>query len=93
MGSDKGYERESGKGEMITIPEDFEAFSISGKNNGGEENQTIKTSDGLTFSGTAADYETVISAYTGRAYSALNSSSVPDAMKDVVKNYFSELSE
>ncbi len=78
---------------MITVPENFDIFGVNGKKSGEGEGQTVKTSDSLTFSGTAADYETVISTYTGQAYSALNSSSVPDAMKDVVKNYFSELSE
>ncbi len=81
------------KGEMITVPNDFDNFGITGRDNGGGDSQLIKTTEGLTFAGTAADYETVISAYTGMAYSALNSSSVPEAMKDVVKNYFSELSE
>ena len=79
---------------MITVPKNFSDTAITGKNNGSsEDGQTFKTSDSLTFAGTATDYETVISSYTGKAYSALDSGSVPDAMKDVVKNYFSELSE
>jgi hypothetical protein len=86
-------EKEGSKGEMITVPDTFNDISLTGKNSGTGENQSIKTSDGLTFAGTAADYETVISSYTGKAYTALNSSQVPDAMKDVVKDYFTELSE
>ncbi len=78
---------------MITVPDNFDSFSINGKNNGEGDSQVVKTTDGITFAGSAADYETVISAYTGKAYSSLNSSTVPEAMKDVVKIYFSELSE
>ena len=93
MGSDIGSEKEGTKGEMITVPANFETVSLNGKNTREGDDQTIKTSSSMTFNGTAADYETVISSYTGKAYSALNSSTVPEAMKDVVKNYFSELSE
>ena len=78
---------------MITVPDSSNTVSLTGKDSGSGENQKSKVSEGLTFAGTAADYETVITSYTGKAYTALNSSSVPDAMKDVVKNYFSELSE
>ncbi len=47
----------------------------------------------MTFAGQARDYRQVISEYTRAAYESLGSSNVPEAMQEIVKDYFSDISE
>ncbi len=93
-GSDTGTESNmSLTKETITVPSNFTDTEISGKTDGSSSGEYTEINGSMTFSGTATDYEQVISEYTKKAYTAIDSESVPDALKGIVKNYFSDLSE
>ena len=47
----------------------------------------------MTWEGIEIPYEQVIAEYTNQAYENLSGSNIPDSMKDIVKDYFSELNE
>ncbi len=79
--------------ETITVPSNFTDTQINGKSDGSSSGEYTSVNDSATFSGTATDYEKVISEYTKKAYTAIDSESIPDALKGIVKNYFSDLSE
>ncbi len=79
--------------ETITVPSNFTDTGISGKTDGSSSGEYTEINGSMTFSGTATDYEQVISEYTKKAYTAIDSENVPDALKGIVKNYFSDLSE
>ena len=52
-----------------------------------ESNQTA------TWSGQSVDYNQVIGNYTNQAYTNMESSNIPDSMKDLIRDYFTELNE
>jgi len=47
----------------------------------------------MTWSGVEVEYGQVIAEYTNQAYAGLDKSDIPDSMKDIVKDYFSELNK
>lgn len=88
---------------MTEVNDAPEQLNIPDRATGDDENLTgtntegssyLTDSDmGLSFRGQSVDYSRVVGEYTTSAMSRLNQSKIPDAMKDVVKKYFSELNQ
>ena len=97
VGSKNGFEK------VTEVNDAPEQLNIPDRATGDDENLTgtntegssyLTDSDmGLSFRGQSVDYSRVVGEYTTSAMSRLNQSKIPDAMKDVVKKYFSELNQ
>jgi len=59
----------------------------------GEASYYTETDNGLSWNGVMKDYRQVAGEYTQEAYKRITSREVPDAVKDIVKNYFSGLAD
>lgn len=96
MGSDKGLEREATEGKsesvFVTGMEMGNDDNLTGKKSG-EAKMTKKSNQaGNAMAGSKAALDSVVGDYSSQAYAKVNSGQVPASMKDVVKNYFSGLS-
>ena len=67
--------------------------NITGKPSGDGESQQTQSGPTVTWSGIEVEYGQVIAEYTNQAYAGLEKSNIPDSMKDIVKDYFTELNK
>ncbi len=90
-GSSQGNEEDSElNGEKITISNNHSDNNIQGSASG-DESQLTQDGPTMTWEGIEIPYNQVIAEYTNQAYENLSGSDIPDSMKDIVKDYFSEL--
>jgi hypothetical protein len=76
-------------------------LSIPNRGTGGDGNLTgrssgdssyfTETKQGLAWNGETMDYRQVTGEYTQDAYRKLDNQTIPEAVKDMVKDYFSGL--
>lgn len=96
-GSKNGFEKvteANNAPEQLNIPDRAwgDDDNLTGTNT--EGSSYLTSSDmGLSYRGQSVDYNSVVGEYTSSAMSRLNQSKIPDAMKDAVKKYFSELNQ
>lgn len=95
-GSDVGYEKDYDfNGEKVTITDKVasENSNLTGAPNQDGESYQTQGGPTMTWSGVEVEYSQVIAEYTNQAYAGLEQSDIPDSMKDIVKDYFSELNK
>ena len=95
-GSNTGAEREANlSGERVMISDKLASdnSNITGKPSGDGESQQTQSGPTVTWSGIEVEYGQVIAEYTNQAYAGLEKSNIPDSMKDIVKDYFTELNK
>ena len=94
-GSKNGTERvdTTKSAEEIYIPgrEVGNDGNLSGGKNEGGNTQSITTKNGVNTSGSKDNYTKYVEDYSNEALNNLDSSSMPDSLKDVVKDYFEGL--
>lgn len=96
-GGKTGFERDPStvkSAEELEIPGRVlgEDENLTGERVGGDS-YFVETEDGLTWSGQRVDYNQVAGQYAQRAYSEINRSEIPGEMKDIVRDYFSALTD
>lgn len=80
--------------EQVVIPDSVgNDDNLSGTATKDGNSYKSESQQGITWRGQSVDYDSVISEYTQDAYSKIESNQIPEAMKDVVKNYFEELNK
>lgn len=80
--------------EQVVIPDSVgNDDNLSGTATKDGNSYKSESQQGITWRGQSVDYDSVISEYTKDAYSKIESNQIPEAMKDVVKNYFEELNK
>ena len=67
--------------------------SMTGKGNASGESNMAQSDQAQAWSGNSVEYDSVIGEYTNRAYDSLPESNLPDSMKELVRDYFSDLNE
>lgn len=79
--------------EDIFIPERNEGNdgNLTGSKNESGETQQIETENGVNKSGSMLDYNKVIGDYTNSALEGANNSSLPEGLKNIIKDYFEGL--
>lgn len=94
-GSKNGTENtsEPTKGEEVYIPgrEIGSDANLTGNKNNNSPSQAVETENGLNFSGEKKDYNEVIGDYSEKELQGIEGSSIPENMKDIVKDYFEGL--
>lgn len=94
-GSKNGTENtsEPTKGEEVYIPgrEIGSDANLTGNKNNNSPSQAIETENGLNFSGEKKDYNEVIGDYSEKELQGIEGSSIPENMKNIVKDYFDGL--
>ena len=89
--------KKSGEYEKIftskTLGGDGEKSELSGQKGSGGRSDQIITDKPKTIRGESVPYNQVIGEYKQSAFQSMNSSSIPEGMKDLVKDYFSSLDE
>lgn len=94
-GSKNGTENtsEPTKGEEVYIPgrEIGSDANLTGNKNNNSPSQAVETENGLNFSGEKKDYNEVIGDYSEKELEGIEGSSIPENMKDIVKDYFDGL--
>lgn len=94
-GSKNGTENKSepAKGEEVYIPgrETGSDENLTGNKNNNSPSQAVETENGLNFSGEKKNYNEVIGDYSKEELEGIEGSSIPENMKDIVKEYFDGL--
>lgn len=94
-GSKNGTENtsEPTKGEEVYIPgrEIGSDENLTGNKNNNSPSQAVETENGLNFSGEKKDYNEVIGDYSEKELQGIEGSSIPENMKNIVKDYFDGL--
>ena len=67
--------------------------NISGKYNDNENSQYSKEKNGLAWEGEKVPYDTVINDYKKSAYDGIEKGKYPGSVSNIIKDYFSGLSE
>lgn len=92
LGSDEGEEGEGEpkKGAEIFIPgrEIGSDENLQGNTGSEGESQTIETESGVNLDGQKVEYEKVVGDYTNSALESINSSNMPEGLKNIIKDYF-----
>ena len=65
--------------------------NLTGNKNNNSPSQAVETENGLNFSGEKKDYNEVIGDYSEKELQGIEGSSIPENMKDIVKDYFDGL--
>lgn len=95
QGSSTGFEKTNlgTPQELLNLPdrELGNDANLTGQKSSGGDSYRTSSSDGLAWSGQSVDYNSVIGEYSNNAYHQIDSSSIPEVMKDMIKNYFSGL--
>jgi len=93
-GSTEGIERtgQEGKGEVVCLTGKKQGRdeNLTGRKNGDAKNTQKSNEKGEAADGIKADLDAVIGEYSSEAYAKADTNKVPSAMKDIVKEYFSE---
>lgn len=94
-GSKNGKENTSAPniGEQVFIPgrQVGSDENLKGDKNSNGTSQSIETQKGLNLNGEKKDYNSVVGDYSKEEIDSMNSSSLPDHLQDVVKDYFNGL--
>ncbi len=82
-------------GERIMIPDEdmMSDENLTGQANANGQSYLTESDQVATWSGESVSYDQVIGNYTNQAYTNMESSNIPDSMKDLVIDYFTELNE
>ena len=67
--------------------------NLTGQANSNGNSYLTESNQTATWSGQSVDYNQVIGNYTNQAYTNMESSNIPDSMKDLIRDYFTELNE
>lgn len=76
-----------------TIGGEGETSVLQGKNNSSGSSDSSITEKGVSVKGNEVPYNQVMGEYKSKAYDNINNSSIPEGMKEIVKDYFSSLEE
>ncbi|MCY6371600.1 hypothetical protein [Clostridium ganghwense] len=76
-----------------TIGGEGKTSVLGGKKGSSGSSDSTLTERGVSVKGNNIPYNQVIGEYKSKAYDNINNSSVPEGMKEVVKDYFSSLEE
>ncbi|WP_238882417.1 hypothetical protein [Clostridium sp. YIM B02551] len=92
-GSKNGREVDPAKGEQVYIPDRNSGNdeNLTGQKNNGGNSQIQNSSNGINERGESVDLDSVIGDYSKDAIDGLEGSSMPDYLKDIIKDYFEEL--
>lgn len=94
-GSKNGKENTSAPniGEQVFIPgrQVGSDENLKGDKNSNGTSQSIESQKGLNLNGEKKDYNSVVGDYSKEEIDSMNSSSLPDHLQDVVKDYFNGL--
>ena len=97
IGRKDGSVRKSGEYEKIftskTLGGDGEKTNLSGQKGSGGSTEQIITDKSNAVRGASVPYNQVIGEYKQSAFQSINTSSIPEGMKDLIKDYFSSLDE
>ncbi len=95
-GKGKGSGQGEGSGET-KVKHDHDYVSVnenvSGKYTENSTSEFAHEQNGLAWEGTQVPYDTVIGDYSDKAYEGIDKGKYPGGMSDVIKNYFTGLSE
>ncbi|MDD7792887.1 hypothetical protein [Clostridium sp. 'White wine YQ'] len=92
-GSKNGQEVDAAKGDEVYIPDRNSGNdeNLTGQKNKSGNSQVQNSSDGVNERGESVDLDSVIGDYSKDAIDGLEGSSMPDYLKDIIKDYFEEL--
>lgn len=97
IGKKDGSEKKDGEYEKIFTPKTLggegETSNLSGTKGTGGTTEQIVTDKGNTVSGSSVPYNQVVGEYRNKAMESINTSDIPPGMRDMVKEYFTELEE
>ena len=98
QGSKSGFEKANSSAkqpEQLDIPNRIlgNDENLTGSPSGNGSSYITDSETGLAYAGQKTDYQQVVGSYTSEAYSKIDNSSIPDNLKDIVKDYFSGLNE
>ena len=65
--------------------------NLTGNKNDNASSKVVETEKGLNFSGEKKDYNEVIGDYSKEELEGMEGSSIPENMKNIVKDYFDGL--
>lgn len=92
-----GSERKEGEYEKIFTPKTLggqgEKSQLTGKKNNSGTSENVNSEKGINVRGESVPYNKVIGSYKQSASQSMESSSIPEGMKDIIKNYFTSLEE
>lgn len=74
-----------------TLGGEGDTSNIDGKRGERGKVEEIRTSNGITLRGQSVPYNEVVGEYKSRAMDNINSYSIPEGMKEIIKSYFSSL--
>ncbi len=95
-GSKYGQEMDgNSNGERVMIPDgNMESNeNLTGQSNSSGTSYLTESEQTITWTGESVDYNQVIGEYTNQAYTGMESSNIPDSMKDLIRDYFTELNQ
>jgi len=67
--------------------------TLTGQANSNGESTLSRTDNPYAWRGNSVEYGAVVGEYANKAYNSLQSSKLPDSMKSLIRDYFSQLSE
>lgn len=93
MGSFIGQEKKNpaSGGDTVTIPT-YKNEYLTGKYGSSGASSYEEADQFLAVEGGSEEYEKVIAEYTQKAYETFSAEGIPDALQDIIKNYFKEIS-
>lgn len=95
MGSQQGNKQEGtpDKGELPAEGQEGQTTTLTGQIHNNEDIQTGEIPYGINVAGEKVDYRTVIGDYTDKAIETIEGESIPEEMKDTVKDYFEAINK
>lgn len=92
-----GSEKKEGEYEKIftskTLGGDGEKSQLTGKKNNSGNSENVNSEKGINVKGESVPYNQVIGSYKESAVQNMETSDIPEGMKEIIKNYFTSLEE
>ena len=95
-GSKDGYEKTIDlNGERVMVSDSIPGYNetLTGQANNSGNSSFMQSNQSLTWAGQSVEYNKVVGQYTEQAYSNLQQSKIPESMKSLIKDYFTELNK
>lgn len=92
-----GSQRKEGEYEKIftskTLGGDGEKSQLTGNKNNSGNSENVNSEKGINVRGESVPYNQVIGSYRESAVQKLETSDIPEGMKEIIKNYFTSLED
>lgn len=92
-----GSERKEGEYEKIftskTLGGDADKSQLTGKKNNSGNSENVNSEKGINVRGESVPYNQVIGSYRESAVQNMETSDIPEGMKEIIKNYFTSLED